>query len=341
MKKYMGIVNFIAGSMFTFLLLAQFAFRENNNSEIIQWRAPAIPDQLSFAGEPAPLQRWDIREKFDKEYLNNYYNQGTILYLMKLANRNFPIISERLKANGVPDDFKYLCIAESNMQSWARSGAGAVGYWQFLKGTAPGYGLEVSASVDERKNLEEATDAACKYFKQAYNRFGNWTAAAASYNCGQGGYASQVAFQKTKNYYNLQLPEETNKYILRILTFKYLLENAEALGFALDDEQLYQPIPYRTVQVKNTISNLATFAIQNGTTYKMLTALNPWITGRSLPVKSGKSYNLRLPEQEWRFFPLVVYTCNLPSSPSESFLPVTAEAAIFKNAIILPVAESQ
>jgi hypothetical protein len=115
--------------------------------------APTIPDKLSFANEPAPISRWDIREKFDKEFLLNYYNQGTILYLIKLANRNFPIIESRLKANGVPGDFKYLCIAESNMQGWAVSKSGAVGYWQFLDGTASGYGLETNAQVDQRQDL--------------------------------------------------------------------------------------------------------------------------------------------------------------------------------------------
>src|SRR5690606_23721116 len=140
----------------------------------------------SFAGEQVPLGRWDVREKFDRELLLNYYNPGNIVYLLKLANRNFPVISERLKANGVPDDFKYLCIAESNMQGWAISRSGAVGYWQFMDGTAPGYGLETSSQVDQRRDLIKSTDAACKYLKQAYNKFGNWTAAAASYNCGQG-----------------------------------------------------------------------------------------------------------------------------------------------------------
>ena len=186
-----SLFPFILGSLFTLLIIAVFAFRDNvkddtsekqaeeKNTMDVEWRAPAIPQQLSFAGEAAPIDRWDVREKFDKEFLNNYYSQGNVLYLMKLANRNFPIISERLKANGVPDDFKYLCIAESNMQGWATSSAGAAGYWQFMSGTAPGYGLENSSQVDQRRDLVKSTDAACKYFKQAYNRFGNWTAAAA------------------------------------------------------------------------------------------------------------------------------------------------------------------
>ena len=243
------------------------------------------------------MQRWDIREKFDKEFLMNYYSPGVIIYLSKLANRNFPVISERLKANGVPDDFKYLCIAESNMQSWALSKAGAVGYWQFMSNTAPGYGLETNSQVDQRQDLERSTDAACKYLKQAYAKFGNWTAAAASYNCGQGRYNSQATFQRTTNYYDLYLPEETNKYIFRILTFKYLLENADKLGFVVEEKDKYQPIPSRSVVVNSAIPDLAQFAINNGTTYKVLRTMNPWIKGKSLSVSGGKTYTIELPSR--------------------------------------------
>jgi len=295
MKKFVGLANFVTGSLFMLLLLSQFSFKGNNGNNL-QWYAPTLPDELSFAGEEAPLQRWDVREKFDKEFLLNYYSQGNIIYLLKLANRNFPIISARLKANGVPDDFKYLCIAESNMQSWAVSKSGAVGYWQFLDGTAPGYGLEVSAQVDERQDLEKATEAACIYFRQAYEKFGNWTAAAASYNCGQGGYNKQAAFQRTTNYYDLQLPEETNKYIFRILSFKHLMENAEELGFIVKKEETYQPMPFQAVTINSTIDDLAQYATNNGTTYKMIRAMNPWIKGRSLTVRPGKSYIIKLPQ---------------------------------------------
>ena len=298
MKTFSVVGNFLLGSLFTLLLVSEFAFKENNSKSYNknnQWNVPALPEQISFANEKVPVDRWDVNEKFDKEFLQIYYSPGTILYLIKLANRNFPVISERLKANDVPDDFKYLCIAESNMQSWAVSGSGAVGYWQFLKGTAPGFGLEVSSQVDERQDLEKSTDAACKYFKAAYAKFGNWTAAAASYNCGMGGYNAQAIFQRTNNYYDLQLPEETNKYIFRILSFKYLIENAKELGFNVDDEEKYQPLATKTVTVTSSIPDLAQFAIDNGTTYKILRLLNPWIKGKTLTVSSGKAYAVKLP----------------------------------------------
>jgi membrane-bound lytic murein transglycosylase D len=300
MKSYRVAGNFLLGALFTLFLVSQFAFKENNVTPVQknQWSVPELPKEISFANEKVPIDRWEIKEKFDREFLLNYYSPGTVIYLLKLANRNFPVISERLKANGVPDDFKYLCIAESNMQSWAVSKSGAVGYWQFLNGTAPGYGLEVSSQVDQRQDLKRSTDAACKYLKQAYAKFGNWTAAAASYNCGMGGYNAQVSSQRTKNYYDLQLPEETNKYIFRILTFKYLLENAAQLGFDVNEEDKYPSVPVRTITVSSTIPDLVQFAIDNGTTYKMLRILNPWIKGKSLSAGGGKTYTIKLPAEK-------------------------------------------
>ncbi len=300
MKNIRALGNFVIGSLFTLLLVSQFSFKENKSKSVYvnQWNVPGLPEQISFANEKVPVDRWDVKEKFDKEFLQIYYSPGAILYLLKLANRSFPIISERLKANGVPDDFKYLCIAESNMQSWAVSSSGAVGYWQFLHGTGAGYGLEISSQVDQRQDLQKSTDAACKYFKAAYAKFGNWTAAAASYNCGMGGYNAQASFQRTTNYYDLQLPEETNKYIFRILSFKYLLENANQLGFNVKDEEKYQPIPERTITVTSSIPNLAQFAMDNGTTYKMLRVMNPWLKGRSLTIGKGKRYVVKLPSQD-------------------------------------------
>lgn len=297
-QRNASLLNIAAGVMLGLFLAVPFAFKQaEKEAPQLTFQAPAIPEQLSFAGEPVPLSRWDVRERFDRELLINYYNPGNVLFLIKMANRYFPLISERLKAAGVPDDFKYLCVAESTLIGNARSSAGAVGFWQFLNSTAPGYGLRVTGEIDERQDIESATDAACIYLKRAYEKFGNWTAAAASYNCGQGGYNGQATYQGTNNYYDLLLPEETNRYIFRILTFKHLLENAPTLGFVVKEEEKYAAVPARTITVTASIPNLAQFARANGTTYKMLRQLNPELRGRSLTVRSGSSYILKLPMQ--------------------------------------------
>jgi hypothetical protein len=301
-KSASPLVNGLAGVLLGLFIAAQFAFAdkaEKNKKDVpeVKYVSPALPEQLNFAGEKVPLERWDVKERLDREVLFNYYNQANVIFLLKLANRYFPVIENRLKAQGVPEDFKYLCVAESNLLSGARSPVGATGFWQFMNGTAPGYGLETGSQVDHRYDIERSTDAAAKYLKQAYAKFGSWTAAAASYNCGQGGYNAQATYQGTRHYYDLLLPEETNRYIFRILAFKHLMENAEAFGFKLDQEDLYHEIPFREINVTSTISNLAQWARQNGTTYKMVKQMNPWLRGKSLTVKSGKSYVIRLPKE--------------------------------------------
>lgn len=302
MKIFQPVTHFIAGTIAGVLILSQLAFKDDskskltsdNNNPAPQWHIPRTPDTISFAGEKAPLERWDVQERFDRELLFIYYQTSNIIFIKKLSNRYFPIIEERLRANGIPDDFKYLCVAESNLQH-AISRSGAVGFWQFMSYTAPGYNLNISSDVDDRYNVIKATDAACKYLKTAYAKFGTWTAAAASYNCGQGGYQRQSASQRTTNYYDLQLPEETNRYIFRILSFKHLLENPESMGFNIAATDLYQPFSTRSITIEESIPDLAKFAIDQGTTYKMLKLLNPWLRSTALVIKPGKPQIIQLP----------------------------------------------
>ncbi len=260
-----------------------------------KWYAPELPTSLDFCGESVPLDRWEVKERLDRELLVNYYLHGSQLYILKLAGRYMPLIEDRLKANGVPDDFKYVCVAESSLQQNALSGVGAASFWQFMKDTGPNFGLEVNEEVDERFNASKATDAACKYFKTAYAKFGTWTAAAASYNCGMGAYTGQQEFQKANNYYDMIFPDETNRYVFRILALKYILSNPKKVGNILESSEEYKPLKSRTIQVDKTIPDLAVWAIENKTTYKMLKIYNPWLRAHKLTVKAGKQYEIMLP----------------------------------------------
>lgn len=259
-----------------------------------KWYPTPLPKSMTFAGEKVPLDRWEIRDRLDRELLMNYYMHGSTLYILKLTTRVFPAIEKRLKENGLSEDFKYLCVAESSLQN-PTSPAGAVGYWQFMRETGTRYGLEINDEIDERYNLEKSTDAACKYLKEAYAKFGSWTAAAASYNCGMGGFSNQSAFQMSASYYDLLLPEETNRYVFRILALKHLLGNASQFGYLIPPGEGYQPVATRSMTLTESIPNLAQFAIDQGTNYKMLKLLNPWLRDRKLTIKPGKSYTIQLP----------------------------------------------
>lgn len=304
-KKSKSARFFIVALLVAVSMITTIAFKKINESdEVVQikqdgrlqykWYAPQLPANMDFANEQVPLNRWDVRERLDRELLVNYYMHGSLMYILKLSSRQFPIIEQELKANGIPDDFKYLCVAESNLQNLT-SPAGAQGYWQFMKDTGPVYGLEINNEVDERYHLQKATRAACKYFLQAYNKFGSWTAAAASYNCGMAGYNTQVAYQGSNNYYDLAFTEETARYIYRILAFKNLISIANKWGYILQDGDGYKPLRTKVVKVDTSISNLSDFAKANGSSYKMLKLLNPWLRAHTLSVKSGKTYEIEFP----------------------------------------------
>lgn len=302
--KLKSLIYFVGGFVLSALVVGAVAFKQVNEADEIvdvnsdgrlqyKWYAPQVPKTMNFAGEKVPLERWDVKEQFERELLYNYYNHYSTLYILRLAPRYFPTIERVLKANGVPADFKYLCVAESALRNQTSS-AGAVGFWQFMSGTAPSYGLEVNGEVDERYDVEKSTEAACKYFKQAYTKFGSWTAAAASYNMGQGGYNSQSDFQQRSSYYDLQLPEETMRYVFRILTFKLMMSYAENFGYIITNADSYKPIKTKKIQVSASIPNLAQFAIDNGSNYRMLKQLNPWLRDKKLTVKN-KTYEIELP----------------------------------------------
>lgn len=256
---------------------------------------PNLPDSFVLFGERVPLEIWDVRERFDRELLvNKYYHSGT-LYLLKLYTRWMPVIEDRLKANGVPDDFKYLCVAESALQNQV-SKVGATGFWQFMRGTAPGYGLEVNNEVDERYNVEKSTNAACKYLLNAYNVFGSWTAAAASYNCGMGGFSGAAKAQGTYDYYKLLLLDETMRYMFRIMALKHILENPAQYGFNIDKTDQYDPHLVKKIQVNYPIPDLVRFALSNNTDYKTMKLLNPWLRSNRLSNRARKNYTILIPE---------------------------------------------
>lgn len=259
--------------------------------------SPPIPDSLSFAGEPVPLDRVDVREALDRELLVNDYWQSNLLLLVKRANRWFPVMEPELARNGVPDDFKYLALIESGLMNVV-SPAKAAGFWQFLKATAQSYGLEVNDNVDERYDAVKATAAACAYLKDAKAKCGSWTAAAAGYNMGYSGYAKAAAVQHTSSYWDLYLNAETARYVYRILAVKLILKNPVQYGVRLRQRDLYQPLACDTLCVDSSIADLRVFALQQGVSYKWLKESNPWLRSTSLPNAAKKQYLLTVPKKE-------------------------------------------
>lgn len=273
--------------------------------------SPPVPDHMEFAGEKVPLDVYWVHESLDRELVINCYQHSKTLRIFKLSSRVFPVIEKILREEGVPDDFKYLCVAESGLEN-VTSPANAGGYWQFIPSTAKIYGLEISNDVDERCNLEKSTRAACKYLKKLKGQFGSWTMAAAAYNRGEGGLQSAVDDQRQKSYWDLWLNAETSRYLFRILSFKLLFENPQEYGITICPAQMYHPVETKKVTVNSTIASLPRFAEEHHVTYREVRNLNPWIKNNRLTVAAGKSYQIELPKKSKEHYRHLFRHCDNP-----------------------------
>lgn len=261
-----------------------------------------IPSFIEFAGEKISLENFDVRESLDRELLvNSYFQSQTLMYLKK-TKRYFNLLEPILKKNNIPDDFKYLALAESGFQERIVSPAGATGLWQLMKKAAIENGLEVSNEVDERYHMEKSTQAACRYLAKSYREYGSWTVVAASYNAGINGIRRQIELQDSKNYFDLFLNDETSRYVYRILALKIIMENPEKYGFKISEEDKYPLLGCKEVELTGSIANLAVYAQQQGVNYKLLKYFNPWLRQTYLKNPAKKSYLVKIPLPGTRTF---------------------------------------
>jgi peptidoglycan lytic transglycosylase D len=306
-NKRSGIYIFLIGvfAMIALIIIVTTIFLNNNTTTASEFldedfpqgykiTSPEIPNYLEFADEKIPTENFEVFERMDREFISNtYYHSATILAL-KRATRWFPVIEPILKKNNIPDDFKYLCVAESNMENVV-SPAGATGFWQFMKEAGEKYDLEINSLVDERYDVWKSTEAACKYLKDSYEMFGSWTLAAASYNMGQDGVTLQMERQKAKDYFNLVINSETSRFVARIVALKYILQNPAAYGYDIKDDEKYKPIEYYEIKLDSSVSDFPDYAKSLGINYFILKMYNPWLRDNYLTNNSKQVYIIKLP----------------------------------------------
>lgn len=266
------------------------SIQENNN--LI--KGYPVPVSMSFAGENVPLERIDVRERLDREIQVNAFWHSNSIILIKRAQRWLPLLDSMLVANDIPADFKYLAVAESGLDQVV-SPAKAVGFWQIMKGTAGDFGLIVNKQVDQRYDPVRSTEAAIKYLKQAYEKFGDWTIVAASYNMGMSAAAAVLDNQKALSYYDMVMSEEPSRYVFRILALKIMLENPIAYGFQVDEKYIAEEL--KSITVDSSVEDWNDFAANHGTNYYQLKRLNPWIRAYSMKVKQGQTFIVKIPVQ--------------------------------------------
>ena len=253
-----------------------------------------LPETMTFCDEEVPLDLFFVRERLERELLVNSYLHSSTLLLLKRSSRWFPVMEPLMEKYGLPEDFKYLAMIESSLTN-AVSPAKATGFWQFLEATGKQYDLEINKEVDMRYNVEKETVAACRYLKDSYRKFGDWTLSAAAFNCGNGRISKTMEEQRVDSYYDMLLPEETQRYVYRILALKLITENPEKYGFQIRDNGWYQPYECKIVTVTESIPDLVDFAYEQGTNLKMLKYFNPWLRGNSLTISTGNSYEIKIP----------------------------------------------
>jgi hypothetical protein len=267
---------------------------EKSVSDSYRISAIEIPADLNFAGEVVPQDDPEIMERVDREFLVNTYWQSNALLLMKRANKYFPIIEPILAKNGIPDDFKYLAVAESALTNVV-SHAGATGFWQIMKGTGKEYGLEINSNVDERYHLEKSTQVACDYLNKWKNKYGSWTMTAAAYNAGPGAINKYMGIQKVDDYYDLLLGQETGRYVFRIMAIKEILSNPDKYGFEIAKKDMYSAVPTFKVELEEPVASFADFANEYEINYKILKRHNPWLREPHLNNASRKKYTIEIP----------------------------------------------
>lgn len=274
------------------------AAAETQTAEFSNVVNPVIPSSVTFAGKKIDLDPNNMWERLDRELTAMSYTHGNTLLSIKRANRYFPIIAPILKKNGIPSDMIYLAVIESTLNPRALSPAKAGGLWQLMPATGKEYGLEVNDDVDERYDPVKATEAASRYLKNAYAKYGNWESVAASYNGGMARISKELDAQQVDSAFNLYLADETMRYIFRMLAIKLIMENPSAYGFNLTAGQLYQPVEYKVVEVNTPVDDWATWAVKQGIDYLTLREHNPWIRSKSLPNKTGKIYKVNIPTRD-------------------------------------------
>ncbi len=283
-----------------------FSCSNSTNKEVIQneiqetvvleepINLPPLPKSMVFCGQTITFDNFDVKERLDREIIVNTYRHSATIQYLKRANRFFPVLKQILKEENIPEDLIYLCVAESGLAQ-VTSRSGAKGFWQFMKPTAKEYGLEVDIKIDERLHVEKSTRAACQYLKDANTIFNDWLLTCASYNRGMGGIKKDLKSQQANTYFDLHLNAETSRYVFRILALKIVMENPEAYGFNLRENELYSKINVESIPISENIDDLVQWSIDHGTTYRMVKILNPWVLGSKLKIKNHK-FSLQIPK---------------------------------------------
>jgi membrane-bound lytic murein transglycosylase D len=273
----------------------------NLKKEIGYLKLQAVPDQLTLCDKAIPLSDEDVREDFEREFYQFLENKGLLTILVKRYGKFFSVVSEELNRADMPSDLIYLAIAESYLNPRAVSKANAGGLWQFIKDTGKREGLSINDTIDERYSVTRSTRTALAYLKKLHDEFGDWFVAMAAYNAGEVRLREAVANQNTRDFFDLYLPEETERYVFRIAAVKEIVGNPRKYGLPIERDDYYRP--YEVAEV--------TLELDRETHTALLAQ------AMDLPYKAFREYNLHI--RKYRI-PRGVYHLYVPTEKKDTFL---------------------
>lgn len=202
----------------------------------------ALPDYLMLCDKKIPISREDVRERLERELFQMLENKGLLTIIVKRYYKYLPMINEELHKMSLPSDLVFLAVTESYLNPRSVSSASAAGMWQFIKETGKKEGLYINDSIDERFNMKKSTRAALTHLKRLNGIFNDWLLAMAAYNAGAGRLREAIENQNSKDFLDLYLPDETERYVFRVMAMKEIISNKERYGVSINDKELYRPV---------------------------------------------------------------------------------------------------
>jgi hypothetical protein len=261
---------------------------------------PPVPESLTLCNKPIPLAVDDIRERFEREYYQMLEHRGLLTILVKRYAKYGPILSDEINKMNMPSDLIYLALIESYLNPRAQSKANASGMWQFIKETGKREGLNINDNIDERYSIVRSTRSALSYLKKLNDEFGDWLLVMAAYNSGEGRIREAIANQTSRDFFELYLPEETERYIYRIASIKEIITNTKKYGLTIDQKDYYKPfaVTEYVLEVKYDV-HTATLAQAMDLSYKIFRELNLHLRKYNLP---KGVYYLYVPSEKKELF---------------------------------------
>jgi hypothetical protein len=313
------------------ITLIEFYFynttHQTTNEEYYKAYNVRIPKVLFFANEKVPVENQQVRDYLALAIIKNNSLKKQSLLIHKRVSSWFGIIEPILKKNNIPDDFKYIALVESHLTN-AVSEKGATGFWQIIESTGKQYGLEITDDIDERYNVRKSTEAACDYFKEAYQQLHDWTLVAASYNKGIGGIERQLINQRKNNYYALKLNKETGSYVYKIIAMKELVCNPKVYGLNIRKKDLRTVYITKKIAIDSTINNLYSFSQKQGIDIKTLKIYNPWLKTDKLINLENKRYIIEIPKGKTYSQAMEIESGVLNMLPQETLMPKDSMASL-------------